>query len=112
MFRSISRVFFVLICASGATVAMAVNEKNDKDTTIGTTCPVRRPNGVVNTTYADNCESYASKVCYGNNGDGFANVHLNTKHVKKYNVIKHASAFSNGNWPANVKITRVHISED
>lgn len=31
MFRSISRVFFVLICASGATVAMAVNEKNDKD---------------------------------------------------------------------------------
>lgn len=71
MFRSISRVFFVLICASGATVAMAVNEKNDKDTIIGTTCPVRRPNGVVNTTYADNCESYASKVCYGNNGDGF-----------------------------------------
>lgn len=74
MFRSISRVFFVLICASGATVAMAVNEKNDKDTIIGTTCPVRRPNGVVNTTYADNCESYASKVCYGNNGDGFANI--------------------------------------
>ena len=31
MFRSISRVFFVLICASGATVAMAVNEKNDTD---------------------------------------------------------------------------------
>lgn len=74
MFRSISRVFFVLICASGATVAMAVNEKNDKDTIIGTTCPVRRPNGVVNTRHADNCESYASKVCYGNNGDGFANI--------------------------------------
>lgn len=74
MFRNISRVFFVLICASGATVAMAANEKNDKDTIIGTTCPVRRPNGVVNTTYADNCESYASKVCYGNNGDGFANI--------------------------------------
>ena len=31
MFRSISRVFFVLICASGATVAMAVNGKIDTD---------------------------------------------------------------------------------
>lgn len=31
MFRNISRVFFVLICASGATVAMAVNGKIDTD---------------------------------------------------------------------------------
>lgn len=31
MFRSISRVFFVLICASGATVAMAANGKIDTD---------------------------------------------------------------------------------
>lgn len=74
MFRSISRVFFVLICASGATVAMAVNEKNDKDTIIGTTCRVQKPNGRTNTIYGENCASTASRVCYGNNGDGFATV--------------------------------------
>lgn len=73
MFRSISRVFFVLICASGATVAMAANGKTDKDTTI-TTCPVREPNGTTSTTSAINCASTAPQVCYGNNGDGFATV--------------------------------------
>lgn len=31
MFRSISRVFFLLICATGTTAAMAVNEKTDTD---------------------------------------------------------------------------------
>lgn len=74
MFRSILRVFFVLICASGATVAMAVNEKSDIDIPIDTTCRVREPNGMTNTIRAENCATFASRVCYGNNGDGFASV--------------------------------------
>lgn len=72
MFRSISRVFFVLICASGATVAVAENEKIDKDITLAATCRVSQPNGTTSTTSAINCASTAPQVCYGNNGDGFA----------------------------------------
>lgn len=72
MFRSISRVFFLLICATGTTAAMAANEKIDIDIPISDDCPVAIQNGAVNTIYAVNCATTATKVCYGNNGDGFA----------------------------------------
>lgn len=72
MFRSISRVFFLLICATGTTAAMAANEKIDIDIPISDDCPVAIQNGAVNTIYAENCATTATKVCYGNNGDGFA----------------------------------------
>ncbi len=72
MFRSTSRVFFLLICATGTTAAMAVNEKIDIDIPIATDCRTALQNGSVETIYAEYCATTATKICYGDNGDGFA----------------------------------------
>lgn len=61
MFRSISRVFFVLICASGATVAMAANGKIDTDQPISGLLCMEKECGL---TYVPAVNDFSS--CSGN----------------------------------------------
>lgn len=78
MFRSISRVFFLLICVTGASVAMAANTKIDIEGPLPfiMLCAVNNSGSATKFTQADNCLT-TTRSCYGNDGSGAASVCMN-----------------------------------